>query len=265
MSVCLPTSVMFHYFVLHMQSKFNISDGIDGSAISYNISYTGVGSNSICASVIVLAEMCTSGVCEHELEFSGSYCDLSIESYMVVVTGTNTLGKGQPSTPISIHSKKCMFSPIYLLLCILICLQHMSSMINQVKLTFTDMSNHFVDVSFDPVSKTFTCFYINQQKSSNKLCSIEFGLPSESCKSISILSNTMSLDSLRIGLPVDYQFLPRTNYCFNIKASNGTYTAIVKGSGVISTPGILYNVMTKRVDKPYYGSNILLIDININS
>ena len=85
-----------------MQRYFNISDGIDGSASSYNITYTDAVSQIICASVDIPASSCSNDICEHEFRMSSSECASSAPLVVVAVAGANVLGIGQPSVPVQV-------------------------------------------------------------------------------------------------------------------------------------------------------------------
>ena len=88
---------------VHMQEKFNISKGVDGSAVSYNINYTDSDSGAVCASTTIfkLASSCVNSVCSHEIIVSSSPCHSSL-SIQVTVAGANRFGSGLPSVPVSI-------------------------------------------------------------------------------------------------------------------------------------------------------------------
>jgi hypothetical protein len=85
-----------------MQDHFNISDGIDGSAHTYNITYTDAVSQIICVSVDIPVSSCSNGICEHELRMSSSECAASALHIVVAVAGTNVLGTGRPSVPVKV-------------------------------------------------------------------------------------------------------------------------------------------------------------------
>ena len=85
-----------------MQRYFNISDGIDGSASSYNITYTDAVSQIICASVDIPVSSCSNGICEHEFRLSSSECASSALHIVVAISGANLLGIGQPSVPVQV-------------------------------------------------------------------------------------------------------------------------------------------------------------------
>ena len=85
-----------------MQEKFNISNGVDGSAVSYNINYIDTDSY-VCANITInnnSESSCRDDVCKHELEVSSSHCNSS-SNITIIVRGTNKLGSGLPSIPIT--------------------------------------------------------------------------------------------------------------------------------------------------------------------
>ena len=77
-----------------------LSDRIDGSAISYTINYADTTSGTSCGLATIPASSCSRGVCQNVFELSSSSCPLS-DSITVMVFGTNTLGNGTSSPPVS--------------------------------------------------------------------------------------------------------------------------------------------------------------------
>ena len=80
------------------QEKFNISNGVDGSALSYNINYIDADSGFVCTSATILASSCKKSVCVHQFIVSSSPCHSSL-SIAITVAATNRLGSGLPSDP----------------------------------------------------------------------------------------------------------------------------------------------------------------------
>ena len=78
------------------QAPFSISNGIDGSAMVYNINYTNSTSDELCNSVTIPASSCTNGVCNHEFDVSSSRCSPST-ALSVTVFASNILGSGEVS------------------------------------------------------------------------------------------------------------------------------------------------------------------------
>ena len=88
-----------------LKESFNISDGVDGSAISYHINYTDPASGVLCASDTVLASTCENRACEHHFSVSelGSSCPpSSLNTIHVTVSAVNIIGNGLPSANVSV-------------------------------------------------------------------------------------------------------------------------------------------------------------------
>lgn len=75
-----------------------ISDNIDGSPISYNITYSDFASGRICGTFNVPATVCQNGVCHHKSQIA-SPCSPN-EDIAVSILSTNILGSGPPSQPV---------------------------------------------------------------------------------------------------------------------------------------------------------------------
>ena len=75
-----------------------IFDNIDGSPISYNITYSDVNSGRICGTFSIPAATCQDGVCRHTSQIT-SPCSLS-DDISLSVLSTNILGSGPPSQPV---------------------------------------------------------------------------------------------------------------------------------------------------------------------
>ena len=75
-----------------------ISADIDGSPISYNITYSDINSGGTCGIFSVPAATCRDGVCRHASRIT-SPC-LPNEDIAVSVLSTNILGSGPPSQPV---------------------------------------------------------------------------------------------------------------------------------------------------------------------
>ena len=75
---------------------------MNGSATSYTIVYTDSYSGVTCASATILVSSCVGDPCSHEFEFSSSDCPNSIAKN-VTVYGSNLLGDGRRSEPITIY------------------------------------------------------------------------------------------------------------------------------------------------------------------
>ena len=92
------------YNLIHnLQKTVNISDGVDGSTLSYTINYTDSGTGKVCHTTIILASSCQNGVCEHQAKAMYFKCSTSTR-IGVTVSATNVLGAGQPSIPVTLGS-----------------------------------------------------------------------------------------------------------------------------------------------------------------
>ena len=100
-----------------------------------------------------------------------------------------------------------------------------------LNLNLTGVTNQFVDLSFDPASNIATCFFLNQPKSTNeKICSIAYGVPSETCTMFSHQSSKGSSDKVYLGFPEYNHLQSQEECCFIATTSNGTHTVLVEGS-----------------------------------
>jgi hypothetical protein len=100
--MCNSTIIIIVTFL--MQPSFMISDGIDGSAISYTLTYYNSISGIICGSAIVLASTCMEGVCRHTFTYEKSACgSSSINNVNVTISAANHLGSGPASNPITVQ------------------------------------------------------------------------------------------------------------------------------------------------------------------
>ena len=85
-----------------MQEQFNITDEVDGSAISYTITYYDATSGSVCGSdtIYTSESMCIKQKCSHIVNLS-SQCNKS-NSIAVTIFATSILGNGSSSNPVNI-------------------------------------------------------------------------------------------------------------------------------------------------------------------
>lgn len=77
--------------------NMTISESIDGSPTSYNITYSNFASGRICGTFSIPAAICQNGVCHHKSRIA-SPCSPS-DDIAVSVLSTNILGSGPPSQP----------------------------------------------------------------------------------------------------------------------------------------------------------------------
>ena len=97
-----------------MQEQFSISEGIDGSATNYTITYSVSDSTSeriiLCDSVTISASACTSGQCNHIFDIPSEYLNLnSIMLIVITVFASNILGDGPSSEPFHLKLSKLSF------------------------------------------------------------------------------------------------------------------------------------------------------------
>jgi hypothetical protein len=75
-----------------------ISEGVDGSALSYTISYTDSSTGEMCNSLIISASSCKQGICTvpliSPLPCSENYEERDID---ISISANNQLGQGPPS------------------------------------------------------------------------------------------------------------------------------------------------------------------------
>lgn len=83
---------------MNMQAPFFISNEIDGSTISYNITYTNSTSGDFCGSAVIPASACTNGVCNSVFDVLSSLCHST--GLSVTVLATNILGDSEASDKI---------------------------------------------------------------------------------------------------------------------------------------------------------------------
>lgn len=82
-----------------LQSSFAISDEIDGSALSYTLSYNDSLSGDSCGSATVPASSCVDGLCQHSFTYEGSACNSASVGVNVSISAANVLGSGPASYP----------------------------------------------------------------------------------------------------------------------------------------------------------------------
>ena len=90
---------------LILKSTFNITDEIDGSTLSYTLTYIDGNSGSVCGSAIIPASFCNSGICRHVFNANSSLICSTSNVYNATVLSTNLLGNGYTSSIVTIISK----------------------------------------------------------------------------------------------------------------------------------------------------------------
>ena len=76
------------------QDSFNITDGIDGSAVNYTITYSEPTFDSICGSDTIPVLSCDRGICSHVFDIPISSSCPSSTAITVKVIASNKLGNG---------------------------------------------------------------------------------------------------------------------------------------------------------------------------
>lgn len=96
-----------------------------------------------------------------------------------------------------------------------------------------------MDVRFEAHLKTITCVFPMKQDKSMKHCSVKYRLCSTDGTVLSNkqqnrhLNNTNNSDHVYIAIPPSDELEPNKKYCFEVVASNDTFSVIVKGSFVV--------------------------------
>ena len=73
---------------------------------------------------------------------------------------------------------------------------------------------------------SLTCNFINQSKDIEKSCEIKYGPATPGCKNLTSSYLEAASDSNNIEIPLD---ISADNFCFVVKAGNGTKTVIIEG------------------------------------
>ena len=89
--------VLFFKALITLQNM-SISNDIDGSPISYNITYSDFTSARMCSTFSIPAATCWDGVCQH-MSWIASSCSPN-DDIAVSVLSINILGSGPPSQPV---------------------------------------------------------------------------------------------------------------------------------------------------------------------
>ena len=97
-----------------MQEQFSISEGIDGSATNYTITYSVSDSTSeriiLCDSVTISPSACISEQCNHMFDIPSACFNLnSIMLIVITVFASNVLGDGPSSEPFRLKLSKLSF------------------------------------------------------------------------------------------------------------------------------------------------------------
>ena len=88
----------------------------------------------------------------------------------------------------------------------------------------SECNNQFVEIKYNSAATTISCVFLNQLDSSEKSCSIQYGICDQEQTEM-VASNTTSGNvMLNLALTGSGRV-----YCYNITARNRTYTVIVDG------------------------------------
>lgn len=78
-----------------------IYSGIDGSAHNYTITYSDATFGSTCFTTTIPSSSCNNGMCSHDFDIASYSVCPSTTSITVTVFGTNILGRGLTSVPVT--------------------------------------------------------------------------------------------------------------------------------------------------------------------
>ena len=126
----------------------------------------------------------------------------------ISVVATNLLGDGQPSEFVTVgiiiycHS----LNPLIVCYC------------------NADVNNRFVIVEYDTAESTLSCIFVNQQDNSTKICKIKYGLCQQGLSKSNEETTTTEMAVLTLQLGNGQ------TYCYQVEASNRTYTVLIEGS-----------------------------------
>ena len=116
-TVSICTNPLHAAHVLHIfvsQRPFNISSGIDGSAVSYTVTYSEATSGNICGSATISTSSCDDEVCRYLLRIDlASSCLSSTRSVRVTAFATNILGNGPRTVPAILVVPQCDHGKLY--------------------------------------------------------------------------------------------------------------------------------------------------------
>ena len=128
----------------------------------------------------------------------------------VSIVPSNQLGNGQPSDFVTVGMKINLLS--FSESTIVVCYCN------------TDVNNRFAIVEYDATESTLSCIFLNQQDNSTKLCRIKYGLCQQGLSKSYEETTTAEMAVLTLQLG-NGQI-----YCYQVEASNSTYTVLIEGS-----------------------------------
>ena len=102
------TSLNFLFF----KSTFKITDELDGSALSYTLTYADSNSDIVCGSATIPASSCNFGTCRYTFDANSMLCPASnIYNNTISVYATNLIGNGYTSSIVATISECMMYTP----------------------------------------------------------------------------------------------------------------------------------------------------------
>ena len=209
-----------------LQSSFNISDEVDGSALSYTLTYNNSLSGISCGSATVPASSCVNGVCQHSFTYEGSACSSASVGVNVSISAANVLGSGPSSYSMTVQG-------------IIIATQTLKLDSYTFVFLYIEQSNTFLGVSLNLSSNSIACTFHGQQTASKRSCSIDYWLKEDRTSCIlnpgARFTQTSHSTSkiVMIGLPTSS--LSNEQYCFNVIGDTGTHAAVLEGTFNINT------------------------------
>ena len=120
---------------------------------------------------------------------------------------------------------------------------------------YADGINEFVMIDYDSDTESIICNFVNSQDNYTKTCLIEYG-GGDVCYNQNHTSNGESNTNIVI---VKLTKLAMTKYCYSIKANNGKYTVIAKGSFYAGTTNSYASVPCDDVTNNFIGCDPLLL------
>ena len=84
-----------------MQESFTISGEIESIVATYTVTYVDSNFGAVCGLATVSATSCVNGLCSHTFDVTTSSCP-PLSNINVTVFGTNQLGNGSTSHPVTV-------------------------------------------------------------------------------------------------------------------------------------------------------------------
>ena len=91
-----------------MQNPINTSDGIDGSATSYTVTYYGLASGNTCGTINIPVSTCIGGICSYLAQIDASIpCIFSANGVSLAASARNIFGNGKSSASLTFILPTC--------------------------------------------------------------------------------------------------------------------------------------------------------------